>query len=217
MNDHSAPSPLRQARNSTLYYYNGIPHLPDLTRHVWPNNINTSILSPECDTVLRVCVLYMARIGEILSLKIKHIVNPDRVICYGSKRSNGYLLYLPGLTSQVSKWSGIDKEINLFGISYMKVYRQCGKAGILLNDGQGGNTKKCHAHRYLFARSQINSKGREGVKIALHHKSVKSQESYLNKEEKVEKIVACQTALDFGHSHAVKNNNLLAPYYKVES
>jgi len=123
----------------------------------------------------------MSRIGEVLSLKVKNMVDPDRVICFGSKRSNGYLMYLPGLSTQVKEWSLKTKDALIFPISYMRVYRGCIKAEILLNDGDGGNTKKCHAHRYLFARNEINTHGPNGVKIALHHKSIKSQLPYVNK------------------------------------
>lgn len=179
MDNYSATKPLHPERNSTLYYYNCNTLLPQLRCYPWSNNIKEETLSPICKSVLQVSVLYMSRIGEILSLKVKNIVDPDRVICYGSKRSNGYLMYLPGLSTQVKEWQLKTKETPLFPLTYMKIYRSCIKAEILLNDGQGGNTKKCHAHRYLFARNEINSKGASGVKIALHHKSIKSQEPYL--------------------------------------
>jgi len=173
------------------------------------------LLSPLCRSVLQVSVLYMSRIGEILSLKIKHVVHPDRVICEGSKKSNGYLIYLPGLSSQINEWEYKTKETLLFPISYMKVYRACIKSSILINDGFGGNSMKCHAHRYLFARKEFNSQGANNIKIALHHKSIKSQRAYLTKNGMNEKMIALQTELDLTKCNSLDKSNLLAPGHKT--
>ncbi len=206
----SATLPLIQARNNTMYYYNCNRLLPSISSYHWPNRIKEELLSPECRSVLQVSTLYMSRIGEVLSLKVKDIVDPDRVICYGSKKSNGYLLYLPGLTSQVSKWKEKTKDTPLFSVTYMKVYRSCIKAMILLNDGQGGNTKRCHAHRYLFAREQLECNGPAAVKIGLHHKSIKSQQAYIKETASEPRTVNCQMALDLGE-HFKVNKGVTSP------
>lgn len=172
------PAPLQKACNSPLYCYDSNMYLNSLNRYIWPNTIIESNLSPACRSVLQVAVCYMARIGEVLSLKVKHIVDPDRVVCHGSKGSNGYVMMLPCLTDQVAEWKDATKDTPLFSPTYSQVYRGCIKALIYFNDGEGRNVQKCHAHRYLFAQESIDNIGKEGVKIALHHKSIKSQEAY---------------------------------------
>jgi len=198
MSNVSVPTPFSRACNSTLYYYDCSDNLPRLNQHVWQHPVDESVLSPQCKSVLRISVLYMMRISEILQLKIKHVVPPDRVIVYGKKNSNGYLAYLPGLSSQVYTWRDADKETKLFSVTYMRIYRACIKAGILINDGQGGNSMKTHAHRYMFARATIESMGSGAVKIGLHHKSIKSQGAYIKRKINTKRIIAEQTCLDLG-------------------
>lgn len=195
-NSFSVPSPLQSARNSTLYYYKANTHFPPLKRYTWNNSIDESVLSPIVSSALRVSMMYMARIGEILALKVKHICPPDRALSFGSKKSNGYMLYLPGLDEQVEEWLWRDQDTPLFPVSYIKIYRGCIKANILLNDGDGGNTMKAHAHRYLFAREILPSQGALGVKIALHHKSIKSQEPYVKSTTKGKGHRVEQASLD---------------------
>jgi hypothetical protein len=192
----SVPTPLQSVCNSTKYYYNSNAIFPDINCFTWNTPIAEELLSPIVKSALKVCLTYMSRIGEILTLTVAHICQPDRVISYGSKRSNGYLLYLPGLSSQVEKWTDCTDKTPLFPVSYIKVYRECVKSGILLNDGEGGNNKRAHAHRYLFAREEVDKIGAAGVKIALHHKSIKSQGAYLEDKDAFEKMVACQATLD---------------------
>lgn len=195
MKSDTVPAPLRQACNTTSYYYDCRGHLPLLSSFNWNHDVDDQRLSPLCTSVITISVLYVSRIGEVLHLKVKDVCHPDRVICYGSKRSNGYMLYLPGLSSQIKKWRQVDKHTPLFPVSYMKVYRACISAGILQNDGTGGNSKVCHAHRYLFARSHVNSVGKRGLKIALHHKTVLSQEFYLEKDKESSIENSKQTSL----------------------
>ncbi len=197
-NTCSVTNPLPQARNSTMYYYRAISYLPSLKSFPWQTSIQDELLSPMQRSILQVSVLYMARIGEILSLKVKHVCHPDRVVCYGSKRGNGYMLYLPGLSAQLEEWVDRDQETKLFPATYMQVYRACVKAGILINDGQGKNSMKCHSHRYLFACKEKIALGSQGIKIALHHKSIESQLPYVNKTFEEGPACSEQTELDFG-------------------
>lgn len=181
MENYSATRPLHCARNTASYYYDAKTHLPDLNCFTWNIPITISGLSPIGYSTLLVCVTYMSRIGEILSLKVKNVIHPDRAICYGSKRSNGYVLLLPGLSKQIEKWIYRTAETPLFPISYSRLYRECVRSGIFFNDGGSGNIPKLHAHRYLFARKEIDAIGAQGVKTGLHHKSITSQSYYLQK------------------------------------
>jgi len=179
----SVPSPLKQARNTTLYYYRLPLYMPTISKLMRSPDVKETMLSPICRSALTVCILYMSRINEILSLKMKDVLPPDRVLCNGSKGSLSYMIYLPELSTQLDNSGLTDMESLLFPISYIKLYRACVKCGVLLNSGNGRNVPKMHAHRYIFAREVSKRVGSSDLRDFLHHRLESSQLYYLNHKE----------------------------------
>ena len=137
-------------------------------------------MHPIACVVCKVCLLYFCRISEVLSLRVSDILNPDRVVCSGSKRGSGYVMYLPGLSAQVHQAPNNSSDSPLFPISYLKCYRSFKRAGIRLVRQGYKNDAVCHTGRY-----QVNKVSPEVIDTnklgdLLHHKSKSSISYYLN-------------------------------------
>jgi hypothetical protein len=179
----SGTIPLRAACNTTSYYYR-LPGLyPSIRDLMGDNSIKEDLLSPLAKSAISVCILNMSRIREILPLKLKHILHPDRVLCPGSKKSCSYMIFLPDLSKQISLYDISDPEMSLFPISYQKLYRWCVKIGLTMNPGLTSNKPKLHAHRYIFARGVSSIVDTQTLTDLMHHRSDTSQLYYLQNKE----------------------------------
>lgn len=175
----SAPSPLDRVRNTTLYCYRPDPQFPPVKILLNDISINESLMHPIARLVCQLCCLYFCRINEVLSLTIANIIHPDRVLCPGSKRGSAYILYLPGLSDQVSLLNFPESSLPLFPISYIKCYRNFIRAGIVSRKEGRKNFIRCHVGRYKVA--ELRQKGFElsALSDVLHHKSKSSLSYYL--------------------------------------
>lgn len=180
LSEHSS---IFQARNTTLYSYALPKGIPTITELISTPPAGVSLLSPNVKAALTICFLYLMRVNEVLSLKVCDVIYPDRVICPGSKGGCGYMLFLPDLSKQLSDYSISVMSTNLFSSTYSQCYRGCIKAGIHLHCTTKGNTPRTHLYRYIFANDQYNNITPTVMRDLLHHRSVNSQQYYLNKSE----------------------------------
>jgi hypothetical protein len=136
-------------------------------------------MHPVCRVVVQISLLYFCRVSEVLSLTTKSVVNPDRALCVGAKRSHSYIIYLPGLSKQVSNVKNQGAPVLLFPVSYIKCYRSCIRAGLRLDLPGAANKKVTHAGRYLV--KELASAGFTDRQLSdvLHHRSSSSLSYYL--------------------------------------
>lgn len=179
----SIPAPLHVAGNTTLYCYVPSADFPTISKLQGGRKIHDDLLSPSLRGVLQVCFLYFCRIRELLNLTVGDIVPPDRVICKGLKRSNSYVIFLPGLSSQVSALSDHSNSLRLFPFSYSQCYRGCVRAGIRLSIDGSKNLRRLHSSRYIFSVSATKLASDQCVSQLLRHKSLSSLSHYIQPSE----------------------------------
>lgn len=173
----SGCSPLHPTCNSTSFYYAGHSQLPSIQSLLDSSNVNEQLLSPLCRVTMQVCFLYYCRIQEVLNATIADIIEPDRVVLHGAKRSYSYVIYLPGLSQQVAQAAAPGASLPLFPISYIKLYRNAIRAGINTRVADSKNSRRLHAARYVFSRKSINAINGSELAGVLRHRS---ESSYLN-------------------------------------
>lgn len=176
---HSVPSPLHRACNTTQYNYKPGQYFPTIRSLLGHASVNPEFMHPIARAVCRVALVYFSRVSELLRLTINDIINPDRVFCSGLKHSHSYLIYLPGITKQVSALSSSDASLRIFPISYVKCYRSYVRAGIRLSVPNRKNVARCHIGRYQV--SSLASKGysKDALSDVLHHRRKSSISYYL--------------------------------------
>jgi len=174
----SAPSSLLPARNTTLYYYQTPTVVPSIKSILGDQSIAEELLSPLCRSTIQVCFLFNCRIQEVLNARICDIVHPDRVVFHGLKRSSSYIVYLPGLSDQVSQWPDAVAETVIFPITYLKLYRAACRAGISHFIKGGANRRRLHSSRYLLAKKLVNQVDDKDMSDILRHRSASSLSYY---------------------------------------
>lgn len=128
---------------------------------------------------MQVCFLYFSRIVEVLNAKLSDIIQPDRVILHGAKRSNSYVVYLPGLSKQVLQAKVVNKQAPLFPIPYIKLYRDAVRIGISVRVKDSSNNRRLHCARYVFSKQSLKSINGSELGQVLRHRSNKNYSSYL--------------------------------------
>lgn len=174
----SVTSALIKARNTTLYCYTDPHILPSVKSLLGDYSIAEELLSPLSRVTLQVCFLYHCRIREVLNATLGDVVHPDRVVFHGVKRSLSYIVYLPGLSKQVSQIVDVDKGIPIFPITYIKLYRDAVRAGIRFRPKGSKNFKRLHSSRYTFCQSLEVDVPDSEMSGLMRHKSLKSVEFY---------------------------------------
>lgn len=174
----SVPSPLPQARNSTLFYYQAHNLFPSVKCILNAPDIKDHLLSPLSRVVLQICFLYFCRISEVLNANSSDIIHPDRVVLHGLKRSNSYIIYLPGLSAQIAKLKAPCSSFPLFPISYTKLYRDAVRVGVHYLHKGLQNAKRLHAARYIFAKQVSNKITDKELAGLLRHRSLSSLSFY---------------------------------------
>lgn len=177
----SIPSSVILARNSTSYCYSPPTDYPSINDLLGCNSVSYNLLSPKVRAVLQVSFVNLSRISEVLSLTVANVLPPDRVFCKGSKKGSSYLIFLPGLSSQLARLGSVPDSTLLFGISYMQCYRGCLRAGIRLQGVDSVNTPRTHLFRYVFAKGHSDHLTASVLRDLLHHRSINSQLYYINK------------------------------------
>lgn len=175
----SAPSPLPGACNTTMFYYHPPVEFPSIKSILGSCCVNEELLSPLSRTTMRICFLYFCRISELLNAQSYDVIHPDRVVLHGVKRSNSYIIFLPGLSDQMPDVSPSGDFYPLFPISYIKLYRDARRIGIRTVVKGSTNSRRLHCARYIFSKN--SSKQIDGDELAgvLRHKSISSYLNYL--------------------------------------
>lgn len=175
----SVPSPLHQACNSTLYYYSDNNQLPSIAGLLNAPSIKEQLLSPLSRVTMQVCFLYFCRICEVLNATVNDVIYPDRVVLHGAKRSNSYVVYLPGISEQILQIEAPRGSLPLFPISYSKLYRDAVRIGINMHVSDSTSLRRLHAARYAFSKSSVNSIVGSELAGVLRHRSLRNYSFYL--------------------------------------
>lgn len=175
----SGTSPLDPACNTTMFYYAAGHLLPGLDLLLDSPSVNADLLSPLSRSTMQVCFLYFCRISEVLNATIADIIHPDRVVLHGAKRSNSYVVYLPCLSEQVSRFTFKSEKVPLFPISYIKLYRDALRIGINVRVKDSVNSRRLHCARYIFSKKSLKSINGSELAGVLRHKSLSNYSSYL--------------------------------------
>lgn len=157
-----------------MYCYTDHNILPSVKSLLNDQTIAEELLSPLSRVTMQVCFLYHCRINEVLNATISDVVHPDRVVLYGLKHSNSYIIYLPGLSSQISKAEITSDTVPLFPVSYIKLYRDAVRVGVRFITEGGKNSKRLHASRYVFCKSIKVGVVDKTASELMRHKSAKS-------------------------------------------
>jgi len=173
---NSVSTPLYPVGNSTLYSYITPVYFPSIQRILNNAIVAENLLCPVYRSVLQVCFLYNARISEILNLTISSVLSADRVYCAGSKRSHGYIIYLPTIGEQISENGLVSASQKLFSPTYMQLYRAAVKVGLRIEVGENQNKKRLHASRYSIASEVSKKTITADLTGILHHRSSSSQQ-----------------------------------------
>lgn len=175
----SVPTPFTRACKSSPYYYRSCNRLPSL-QSLFPGiTITQMAVSRPLYTALVVCSLYAMRINELINLTDKHVMTGDRVLCPGSKGSNSYIIYIPGISDHVETGNVSHETFSLFPWTYHQFYRGFIKVGVYLNRGHSPNNKVTHASRYLMANLANQRFSSSVAGQILRHRSSKSISYYL--------------------------------------
>jgi integrase len=128
---------------------------------------------------MQICFLYFCRITEVLNARVSDIIEPDRVVLHGAKRSYSYVVYLPGLSKQVLLSKVESNEVPLFPVSYIKLYRDAVRVGINVRVKDSSNSRRLHCSRYVFSQQSIKSINGSELADVLRHRSKQNYLSYL--------------------------------------
>lgn len=176
---HSVPSGVLKACNTTSYYYTDHNVLPDLNQLLGRSDTHENLLSPLCKVAIKVCLLYYCRIQELLNVTVSDLVNPDRALLKGLKGSSDYIIYLPGLTKQISAWENKRNNTKLFPVSYVNLYRSMLRAVPGSPKIKQRNTKRLHQSRYQIVADLIGRTSEANVSAILRHRSGFSLSYYI--------------------------------------
>jgi hypothetical protein len=179
MATNSVPSPVYRARYTTSFNYHPPMQLPSIKSLLDDCNIKDELLSPLSRVTMQVCFIYYCRIRELLNAQVKDAVDPDRVILHGLKKSNSYMIYLPGLSAQLLKCNDVEPNTCLFPVSYLKLYRDALKIGINKKVTGKQHTKRLHAARYVFAAKSRNIANNSELTSLLRHRDSRNYLFYI--------------------------------------
>jgi len=175
----SVASPLDGVRNNTKFYYYPPPVLPSVKELLGVKDVHDELCHPALRGLFQLCLLYFVRIGELLNLRMSHVVHPDRVVCVGTKHSRSYSLYIPSLSSQIDVFSFLSDDLPIFPFTYHHCWLWCKKIGLFKTFGSSKNSSVLHLGRYLFARSASNLFKMSIITDCLRHRRIGSTLFYL--------------------------------------
>lgn len=175
----SVPSPLHRACNTTLFCYTPPNSFPPVNVILGDSTIADYLLSPLSRVTMQVCFLYFCRVQELLNAVAGDIVDPDRLVCHGLKRSHSYVVYLPGLSEQIYKSGITDPSTVLFPTTYIKLYRDAVRIGISYHVSGSVNNRILHCARYIFSKQSLKSVRGSELAGVLRHRSLKNYLYYL--------------------------------------
>lgn len=175
----SGSTALLQACNTTSYYYRANNSLPSLARILNRRDLHDGLLSPICRTTIQVCLLYYCRIQELLNATVADVIEPDRVLIRGLKKSLDYIIFLPGLSHQIEQWKNKKNFTKLFPVTYMKLYRSILVANLGSQKIKKKNTKRLHQARYDLVADLIGRTGETNISAILRHRSRSSLQYYI--------------------------------------
>jgi hypothetical protein len=131
--------------------------------------------------VLWLCVVYSARISEVLALSTADYIGQGRYLCHGKKKSRDISIYIGRDPDYFTGHGAIPDPALLFPVSYCSVRRWCVRAGIGVLPRGRKNIARTHAHRYFTADAVSRISSPSSVSCVLHHNSARSREYYLER------------------------------------
>jgi hypothetical protein len=136
-------------------------------------------MHPVARSALRVTFHNKCRISEVLALQSDTLLGNDQVFARASKRSAGFIIYLPTLDLQLSNFNACSKKVKLFPVSYMVVYRSCLRSGLVFHFSGRKNSVLTHCLRFLNSKRFINKFTERELGDMLKHRSSNSIQYYL--------------------------------------
>lgn len=136
-----------------------------------------------CECFIRLLSRYGLRINDMRSIKRTDILSTNIIKVKQSKGSNELLC---PIVEDFVFWSeykaGLHTDISLFTYSFF--YKLFMRYALYIESEKGGNRSVTHSCRKSLARQLYNETGDINIsKIALGHKSQKSTQYYLTKEQ----------------------------------
>lgn len=176
---YSVPSPLLAVPKYTSFYYASPYNLGTLEELAGFPVGNESSANPHILTLIKLCILNGARIGELLRLTAADVIGHDVVLVHGEKHSRDYTITLPGLSAQLKAYAKFGPKTPLFPFKYKQVYDTCVRIGLGAKMGQNSNTTRTHLGRYKQAQGVVSKKGLTSGSDVLRHRSSKTIQYYL--------------------------------------
>lgn len=173
----AVPSPLDRARNSTSNYYSPREPLEYIAPALAVPYDRVTLVGRRELAALYVITTWSMRASEYLSATTDDLLGRDRLLIRGKKRSQNYMILLPGVDAQLAP-SGISRPGRLVaGTTYQRVFRACVR--LMYGSVQAGhiNQSRTHAGRYIMAH-QLMRTDSQAVSDLLHHRSRTSAHYY---------------------------------------
>lgn len=178
----SVPTPSLDAANIMLYCDQLNSNLPSLLELCPTHNIQDNTIRPDLLLFIKLLFMYSLRFTELFSAKIDQIIDNNRLIILGAKRSSSIMIILSGLDQFKTQLKNAKCSYIFQFITYPLVRNICKK----LNDNNFRNGKKyttcSHLGRKIIdsiTKSQLSERSLSDV---LHQKSKSSSRYYRSKQ-----------------------------------
>jgi len=181
-NTHSAPSILDRARNSMSYYYNPGTSVPALAAVLRVPHARAILAAHRELVALSIIYMWGMRASEYLSAVEEQLLGSDRLLIRGKKRSQNYIIILPGIDEQLPVRSRSCPGRLVSGTTYQRVYRAAVRIQFGALQPEHINLSRTHTGRYDLAH-QVMRQGVAAVSDCLHHRSRSSAVFYTGVKE----------------------------------
>lgn len=177
LREPSVPTPIRYARNSTLYYYD-----PGIHGRAWEIALDAppgayNRIHPACAASIYVILTWGMRSREYLMATVTQVMPRDFLFIHGAKGSRSYRIKLSGLCAQIAHWIPLSPGRLVAGVPYYKVYAACVRSGIGSIVPGHKYLARTHAGRYDMAQQTLPF-GSSAVSDVLRHRSLTSAHFY---------------------------------------
>lgn len=174
----SVTTPLMYAPLSPLVLKEISTNLPTITELLSISNIRQSSMNPLHCVFLQILWCYNMRYAELHQCKPNQYLTGDRLIIYGVKNSQSYIIYVPKIY-QLVEYSIYAKYDRIFQyVVYESLRQSCIKLGLPTVHMNKSNSARTHYARKVINNSLPDNKPEFTLADVLHHRSTSNERYY---------------------------------------
>jgi len=129
--------------------------------------------------VIRILTENSMRVSELLNIRNKDVLQGNRFLVHGLKRSRSYAVVIPGSWICQPPDSDPRWQSAVIPFTYNTIYRWCVKLDFGIRIGSQKVEHRTHAHRYFTAKRSLEIAGKQCARDLLHHNSHRAIEAYI--------------------------------------